>query len=76
MYIFIYTYIFFFEGRQSLAQGWRTFLRARLQLSVNFEKILSRARGNFEGQNKVLEFLLITALLLLMHIIIYCMLNI
>jgi hypothetical protein len=34
-------------------QGWRTFLRARVQI-VNFKEIHSRANGNFEEQNMVL----------------------
>ena len=30
-------------------------MRARAQFSINFDVILSRARGNFDEQNKVLE---------------------
>ena len=39
----------------TLCQCWRVFLRARAKLSINFEEILSRAHGNFEEQNMVLE---------------------
>jgi len=41
--------------------------------SINFEEILSRAHGDFEKQNKVLDCSVIiinSALLLLMHTII------
>jgi hypothetical protein len=35
-------------------QGWRKFLRALRKFSINFEKILWLAYGNFEEQNMVL----------------------
>jgi len=44
-----------YAGLINISQGWRTFLRARAQLPINFEEILSRARGNFDEQNMVLE---------------------
>ena len=36
-----------------LGQGWRTVWRACAEWSVNFEEMLSRARGNFEAQNNI-----------------------
>jgi len=40
-----------------LRQGWRTFLRGCAQNFCKFgRKNLPLARGNFEDQNKVLEF--------------------
>jgi len=51
---------------ESLVQGWRTFLNALAQIVYfNFEESLSRARGNFKEQKKVLESSII--------IINYCM---
>ena len=43
-----------------LGQGWRNFFGERVpKLSVNSEEIVSRARGNFEEQNKVFELSII-----------------
>jgi hypothetical protein len=41
-----------------------------LKLSINFEEILSRARGSFEEQNKVLEPSIIIIIMPFMYIII------
>jgi len=44
-------------GAVGLDQDWRTFLRPRAQIVCKyFDEILSRSRGNFENQNKVVEF--------------------
>jgi hypothetical protein len=45
--------------RNTLYQGWRNFLRARAQIFDFFGEILSRAHGNFEQQNGVLESFII-----------------
>jgi len=50
-----------------------TFRGRMPKLSINFEEIFSRARGKFEGRNKVLESSLIIinyCIIILMHIII------
>jgi len=39
----------------ALEQDWRTALKARVQMSANFEEILWPPHENFEEQNKVLE---------------------
>jgi hypothetical protein len=38
-----------------VAHGWRIVLEVRAQIVDKFQEVLSRARGNFEQQNKVLE---------------------
>ena len=38
--------------KERLGQGWRIFLRAHTQKSINFKEILSCTHGNFEEKNK------------------------
>ena len=48
-------YIWMYALYYSLGQCWRNFWVRMPQFSVYFETTLSRARGNFEEQNTVLE---------------------
>jgi hypothetical protein len=38
-----------------LGQGWRNFMGRVTNMTINSEKIILCAHGNFEEQNKVLE---------------------